>query len=192
MCLTSGLAVSNTSILRLKKSLYSEVDWGYPLFSCMSEERLGVMILDSSQDILRVWVVHLHWSLLDLIILCLKLSYVVISISCTRFYSFYFLFCNLETGFLLYMEFVLVFHHCYLGCSTVWSYFLKSVGLFTLKQGRIHFLTGQTCFLWFPQATHEVDSSYSCFYQLNTALKCMYHNIIHALENASSQEYFCA
>lgn len=54
MCLTSGSAASDLSILKLKKSLYSKVDWGYQVFSCVSEEPLGLVIPDSHQDILRV------------------------------------------------------------------------------------------------------------------------------------------
>lgn len=160
MCLTSGSAASDLSILKLKKSLYSKVDWGYQVFSCVSEEPLGLVIPDSHQDILRVWVLHLHWSLLDLIILCLKLSHTVIRISCMKFYNFYFIFCNPKIEFLLYREIVPIFHHSYLGCSTLGLYFMKVVGLFILKYRRVHcFFTGQTCLLWFLQATHEVDSS---------------------------------
>ena len=54
MCLASGLAASDLSILRLKKSLYSKAEWGYPVFSCVSEESLGLMTPDSQQDVLRV------------------------------------------------------------------------------------------------------------------------------------------
>jgi len=61
-------------------------------------------------------------------------------------------------------EIVPVYHYSSLGCSTVGLYFLKSVETSTLKYGRINFFTGQTCFLWCLQATHEVDSSSSCFH----------------------------